>query len=143
MGPRTRAAISTWQTAAGIQATGEPSAELLAALRAPATAVVPLTPVTPPAVVGAANSDQVAAAVARAAELEREQAAIRDTDRLRRVQVSLNQIGYGPLIVDGQASQATADSIRRFQLDNGLPVSGALNDRLVERLVSIGAMKPE
>ena len=143
LGPRTRAAISTWQTAAGIAATGEPSAELLVALRAPATAVVPLAPVTQPAVVAAANSDQVAAAVARAAELEREQVAIRDTDRLRRVQVSLNQIGYGPLTVDGQPSQATADSIRRFQLDNGLPVSGALNDRLVERLVSIGAMKPE
>ena len=45
------------------------------------------------------------------------------------------------LTVDGQPSQATGDAIRRFQLDNGLPVTGELNDKVIERLVSIGAMK--
>ena len=48
----------------------------------------------------------------------------RRRQELRAVQVALNQIGYGPLPVDGQPSRPTGDAIRRFQLDNGLPVTG-------------------
>lgn len=140
-GPRTAAAVSAWQTAAGIKVTGEPSAELLVALRKPVAATPP-APVPVPAVVKeAASTDQVAAAVARAEELEREQAAIKQGKELRQVQEALNQIGYGPMAVDGQPSQLTGDAIRRFQLDNGLPVTGELNDKVVARLVGIGAMK--
>jgi peptidoglycan hydrolase-like protein with peptidoglycan-binding domain len=91
----------------------------------------------------AASSDQVAAAVARAQELEREEAAAALSAQLRPVQVALNQIGYGPLVVDGQSNQQTSDAMRRFQLDNGLPVTGELTDKVVQRLVSIGAMKAE
>ena len=63
-GPRTKAAISTWQTAAGIKVTGEPTP---GAARCPAEAgrsgSRPAAPV--PAVVSeAASTDQVAAAVA-------------------------------------------------------------------------------
>ncbi len=142
-GPRTKAAISTWQTAAGITVTGDPTPELLAALRKPVAAAPPAPAPVPAVVEQAASSDQVAAAVARAQELEREQAAITLGAELRKVQVALNQIGYGPLAVDGQASRSTGDAIRRFQLDNGLPVTGELNDRVVARLVGIGAMKTE
>jgi peptidoglycan hydrolase-like protein with peptidoglycan-binding domain len=143
-GPRTKAAIATWQAAAGMTATGEPTADLLAAMRRPVAAVpTPAAAVVPAAVKEAANSDQVAAAVARAEELEREQAAIALGAKLRGVQVALNQIGYGPLTVDGQPNQQTGDAIRRFQLDNGQPVTGELNDKVIERLVGIGAMKAE
>ena len=142
-GSRTRAAISSWQTAAGLKATGEATADLLTALRQPVAAAPPAAAPVPPVVKEAASTDQVAAAVARAAELEREQAALAQGAQLRKVQVALNQIGYGPLGVDGQANQSTNDAIRRFQLDNGLPVTGELNDRVVARLVSIGAMKAE
>ena len=142
-GPRTKAAVSTWQTAAGVKPTGEPTPELLAAMRKPAAAAVPAAAPVPAVVNEAASTDQVAAAVARAAELEREQAAIALGTKLRGAQVALNQIGYGPIAVDGQPSQQTGDAIRRFQLDNGLPVTGELNDKVVQRLVSIGAMKAE
>ena len=142
-GPHTKAAISTWQTAAGIKVTGEPTPELLAALRKPVTAAPPAAAPVPAVVKEAASADQVAAAVARAEELEREQAAIAHGKQLRKVQEALNQIGYGPLAVDGKPSQATSDAIRRFQLDNGLPVTGELSDKVVARLVSIGAMKAE
>ncbi len=142
-GPRTKAAVSSWQTAAGITVTGEPTPELLVAMRKPAAIAPPAAAPVPAAVNEAASTDQVAAAVARAEELEREQAAIALGTKLRGVQVALNQIGYGPLTVDGQASQQTGDAIRRFQLDNGLPVTGELNDKMVQRLVSIGAMKAE
>lgn len=140
-GPRTKAAIAAWQTADGIPATGEPTPELLAALRKPVASAAPAPAPVPAAVKQAATTDQVAAAVARAAQLEREQAALAQGAELRKVQEALNQIGYGSLAVDGQASQATSDAIRRFQLDNGLPVTGDLNDKLVARLVAIGAMK--
>ena len=140
-GPRTRAAISTWQTAAGIKVTGEPTPELLDALVRPVAAVPPAAAPVSAVVKEAASTDQVAAAVARAQELEREQAAITQGKQLRKVQEALNQIGYGPLAVDGQASQSTGDAIRRFQLDNGLPVTGETNDKVVARLVNIGAMQ--
>jgi peptidoglycan hydrolase-like protein with peptidoglycan-binding domain len=45
------------------------------------------------------------------------------------------------LPVDGEASEATADAIRRFELDNGLPITGAPSDALIRRLVAIGAVK--
>ncbi len=142
-GPRTKAAIATWQTAAGIAATGEPTPALLAALSKPVAAAAPATAPVPAVVKQAASTDEVAAAVARAQELEREQAAAALGKKLRQVQEALNLIGYGPLTADGQLSQATSDAVRRFQLDNGLPVTGELSDKVVARLVSIGAMKAE
>ena len=142
-GPRTKAAIATWQTAAGVDATGEPTPELLAALRKPVAAARPSAAPIPAVVRQAASADQVAAAVARAEELEREQKAATLGRKMREVQVALNQIGYGPLSVDGQPSRPTGDAIRRFQLDNGLPVTGELNEKVVQRLVGIGAMKSE
>ncbi len=142
-GPRTRTAIATWQTAAGIEATGAPTPELLAALRKPVAAAAPPAASVPAVVKQAASRDEVAAAVARAEELEREQAAIGLGRQLRKVQEALNLIGYGPLAVDGQASQPTSDAIRRFQLDNGLPVTGELSDKVIARLVRIGAMAAE
>ena len=140
-GPRTKAAISTWQTAAGIKVTGEPTPALLAAMRQPVAAAPAAAPPVPAVVKEAASPDQVAAAVARAQQLEREQATISQGKQLRIVQQALNDSGYGPLVVDGQANQATSNAIRRFQLDNGLTVTGELSDKVVARLVAIGAMK--
>jgi peptidoglycan hydrolase-like protein with peptidoglycan-binding domain len=140
IGSRTRAAISNYQTTAGLTATGEPSPELLTALRQ-ASANPAVAPPAPAPASTAAKPDQVAAAVERAAELEREQQAAAQSDRLRRIQSVLDQIGYGPLAADGQANAATADAIRRFELDNGLPVTGEASDRVIARLVAIGAIK--
>jgi peptidoglycan hydrolase-like protein with peptidoglycan-binding domain len=58
----------------------------------------------------------------------------------RRVQTALNQAGYGPIAVDGYPGSETADAIRRFELDNGLPITGEVGDRLIARLVAVGAM---
>jgi peptidoglycan hydrolase-like protein with peptidoglycan-binding domain len=142
-GSRTRAAISSWQAAAGLKVTGEPTPSLLAALRQPIAPAPSAVPAVPVAVKQAASVDEVAQAVARAEQLDREKKAVTEDTQLRKVQGALNQIGYGPLVANGQTSQATTDAIRRFQLDNGLPVTGELNDRVVARLVSIGAMKTE
>jgi peptidoglycan hydrolase-like protein with peptidoglycan-binding domain len=57
------------------------------------------------------------------------------------VQKALNLIGYGPVPEDGVAGEATTDAIRRFELDHGMPITGAAGDALITRLVAIGAME--
>jgi peptidoglycan hydrolase-like protein with peptidoglycan-binding domain len=136
-GPQTRAAISAWQNAAGIPATGEATPELLLALQKPTASIAP-APVAPVVTV---DKDAVAAAVQRAEELEREQAAMEGAQSLRKVQVALSEMGYGPLPTDGHMDRATSDALRGFQLDNGLAVTGENSDAVMKRLVSIGAMK--
>ncbi|MEO8667570.1 MAG: peptidoglycan-binding protein [Bauldia sp.] len=63
-----------------------------------------------------------------------------EESRYRRVQAALNDIGYGPVSVDGRESEETTDAIRRFELDNGLPLKGTANDRVIARLIKIGAI---
>ena len=58
----------------------------------------------------------------------------------RRVQLALNQTGYGPIPVDGRQGKETADAIRRFELDYGLPISGQPGEAVMKRLASIGAL---
>ena len=59
---------------------------------------------------------------------------------VRRVQKALADLGYGPLTVDGRLGGQTANAVRRFRLDHGLPLSGDIDDRLVEVLVRIGGL---
>ena len=56
------------------------------------------------------------------------------------IQQALADAAYGPLTVDGIAGRETADAIRRFQLDQGMAVTGKIDDALISRLVSVGAM---
>jgi peptidoglycan hydrolase-like protein with peptidoglycan-binding domain len=63
-----------------------------------------------------------------------------DSDTYRKVQLALNQIGYGAIPVDGRAGRETADAIRRFELDYGLPVTGEPGDAVLKRLIAIGAL---
>lgn len=140
-GSRTTAAISAYETAAGRIPTGIATPDLLAAMKAP------LPTRTPPAV--AAAPDPTAAELdrrereraAKIAEAQRAAAAAQMQANYRIVQGALNRIGYGPVPVDGEATAETTDAIRRFELDNGLPVTGEANDRLIGRLISIGAVK--
>jgi peptidoglycan hydrolase-like protein with peptidoglycan-binding domain len=66
-------------------------------------------------------------------------AAAAERQRLQNVQNILNRIGYGPLAANGESTEETANAIRRFELDNGLPITGAPNDRVLSRLTAIGA----
>ncbi len=116
-GARTRAAIEAYQRGNDLAVTGTVNDALLAHLR---TAI-------PPAV-GA----EITAAIGETAEVR----------QIRLVQAALNRIGYGPVRADGEANPATADAITRFQLDNGLSVTGVTDAALVEKMVAIGAMDP-
>jgi peptidoglycan hydrolase-like protein with peptidoglycan-binding domain len=131
-GSRTKAAIAAYEAAAGRPKTGAPSAELLAYMRN--------TPLPRPQQV--ATRSPPAANAVRPAETtgSREADPIAERTLYRRVQTALNRAGYGPVAADGQPGTETSDAIRRFELDNGLPVTGAVGDRLVARLVAVGAM---
>jgi peptidoglycan hydrolase-like protein with peptidoglycan-binding domain len=140
-GARTEAAIRAFETAAGIAVTGAPGPALLAALKQP------LPPrETQSIAVGSTEAAELnrrererAASIA-AEERRQEEGRVRETYAV--VQGALNRIGYGPLPVDGTAGPETLDAIRRFELDNGMPVTGIAGDALVARLFAIGAIKP-
>jgi peptidoglycan hydrolase-like protein with peptidoglycan-binding domain len=170
VGSRTKAAIAADQKASALPVTGEPSTALLEQMSAPPPAVKPkaverapaaLPPETVPPKTGTAATaapeatgsigdlipDTSSAAVESAAAKPAAEAAKPDTakagrDRYRRVQDALNQIGYGPLTASGKGDAATEEAIRRFELDNGMPLTGEVSDRLVNRLIAIGAMAP-
>jgi len=173
-GAQTRAAISAFETAAGLPVTGTPSPAVLdriaAALAAPVpdpappaavAASAPPAPVAadgageaaellsyppraaaaPPAAVPAAPSAAPEPAVVTRASVAPAPASDIGARRTLSVQKALNQIGYGPVPENGVAGEATIAAIRRFELDNGLPITGAAGDTLIERLVAIGAME--
>lgn len=59
------------------------------------------------------------------------------------VQQALARAGYGPLPPDGFPGPRTADAVRRFQLDEGLEVTGRIDEALIQRLAALGAMDGE
>ena len=139
-GSRTSAAISAYETAAGLPVTGLASPELLEAMKQP-------LPPKPQAL--NALPDDMAAELdrrerERAGKIAAEQQIRIDAqmqNNFRVIQGALNRIGYGPVPVDGTAGDETIDAIRRFELDNGLPVSGEASEELLARLIAIGAIK--
>jgi peptidoglycan hydrolase-like protein with peptidoglycan-binding domain len=143
-GPRTASAISAYERAAGRRATGQATEELLKAMKAPLPPrdVQASGAADPQAAATAAELDQ--REEARAASIAAEQQARADArmhQNYRIVQGALNRIGYGPITVDGQPSQETADAVRRFELDNGLPIGGEATDALIGHMIAIGAIK--
>lgn len=130
-GSHTEAAVAAYETAAGLAVTGAPSAALLDFMRNPSAAdahtIAPL-----PAALRRDAEDTIA---------KPRRATVSQEEVCRRIQSALNQIGYGPIGVDGRPGAETTNAIRRFELDNGLPITGEVGDRVVRRLVAIGAMK--
>lgn len=59
------------------------------------------------------------------------------------VQQALGRAGYGPLLPDGLLGPRTGDAVRRFQLDEGLAVTGHIDEALIRRLAAVGAMDGE
>ena len=148
LGKRTQASIAAYQKAVGLTANGVPTTDRLALLRKPPAQPSPSPAASnarsgplPPALIPVTASisptpAKVAAAAASPPTVQGDAAAA----TYRRVQLALNQAGYGPIPVDGMASKETADAIRRFELDYAMPVTGQPNDAVLKRLVTIGAL---
>ncbi len=145
-GELSRSAIAAYEKAEGLPVTGEPSTGLLENMKAaaaappapPAPVVAAIPPELPPP--SAAAPVQEAALPAPQGPSPQEIEAELKRLRYERVQTALNRIGYGPVPVDGTANEETANAIQRFELDNGLPISGAAGDSVVDRLIAIGAL---
>ena len=117
MGPQTKAAISAFEKKIGLIPTGQPSERLLSQIRKGG----PRAHLADPISTGSIDDPAERA-------------------RIKRVQEALNEIGYGPIETDGRGGGKTANAIRRFELDNGLPMTGAAGDAVGAKLVLIGAM---
>jgi hypothetical protein len=114
LGAKTRSAIAAYEVKYGLPETGTPSDSLISHLRR--TAALRTEPSAAPSV-----RDQ----------------------RLMNVQSALNRIGYGPIRITGHLDTETADAIRRFELENGMPITGEASANFLRKLVAIGAMNPD
>ena len=148
-GSQTRAAIIAFQEANGLQPTGVATVHLLdqlttASLNVPAPAARPAEP--PAEAVAPLPAQPVEPVTSASLDTPQEEPEVSGEslarrNRLMAVQRALNQMGYGPMPEDGEADEATTDAIRRFELDNGLAVTGTPDDHVIERLVAIGALQ--
>ncbi|WP_460437251.1 peptidoglycan-binding domain-containing protein, partial [Ancylobacter sonchi] len=85
----------------------------------------------------AAQASAPAAAPAAAAAPVRPPAEVAVSARMIEVQKALARLGYGPIRIDGRASDATEKAIKDFERDRRLPVTGQLSDRLVKELNAV------
>jgi peptidoglycan hydrolase-like protein with peptidoglycan-binding domain len=60
-----------------------------------------------------------------------------DRARIARLQAALSEMGYGPISVDGFAGEQTANAIRRFELDRGLAITGALGPMVEQEVEKV------
>jgi hypothetical protein len=144
-GPRTSAAIAAYERAAGLEVTGQPTAALLAAMKQPlpkpkAALPVQSVPGVDPIAAALDQREQERAASIAADQQTRAEQQMHQNYRI--VQTALNRMGYASLTIDGNPSAETSDAIRRFELDNGLPITGDASDKLIAHMIAVGAIKP-
>jgi peptidoglycan hydrolase-like protein with peptidoglycan-binding domain len=139
-GSRTAAAISAYETAAGLPVTGLATPELLEAMKQPLPPK-PQAMLSTPDITAAELDRREQERAAKIAAEQQTHAEAQMQNNFRVIQGALNRIGYGPVPVDGTEGDETIDAIRRFELDNGLPVSGEASEDLLARLIAIGAIK--
>lgn len=127
-GPETRAAIADYERGINVSPTGEPSVKLLARMRMDQLVKEELVPL--PARAPATNPNPGTPAVA---------SAITATQILS-VQQAMNSFGYGPVTADGVFGEETSAAIQRFEMNQGISVTGKISDDLIVRLMTIGAL---
>lgn len=128
-GPETRAAIADYERGIDISPTGEPSVKLLARMRMDQLVKEQLVPLPARAPAENPDPDKPAATSAIAAA------------QVLSVQQAMNSFGYGPVTADGMYGDETSAAIRRFELNQGMAVTGKVSDALMVRLLAIGALE--
>lgn len=141
IGPRTTAAILSFEQSAGLKQTGEASEQLLAALKADAKPGVAVPAEKPPADISsnAAAADPVAAAI-MSSEKDVKTASVRtasatpakkpvpdpvaNATMVMQIQKGLSNIAYSNVSVDGVAGESTRTAILHFQKHYRLPETG-------------------
>lgn len=128
------------QTAPGHSSSGQPSPTASSASN-PSTGSVRTTRVTPPVPSPSAPRAQTVSAPANAGPVPPasvgSNALSGDRARIARLQAALSEMGYGPISVDGFAGEQTANAIRRFELDRGLAITGALGPMVEQEVEKV------
>lgn len=128
------------QTAPGHSSSGQPSPTASNASN-PTTGSVRTTRVTPPMPAPSAPRAQTVSAPATAGPVPPASvgagALSGDRARIARLQAALSEMGYGPISVDGFAGEQTANAIRRFELDRGLAITGALGPMVEQEVEKV------
>ena len=143
--PATEDAILRFEQATGRPITGTPSATLLAVLgAAPEPRDIAVQGAEPARGIGdlvnaqpglGQTGVQAPPAVSQPTTSQAAPSAVGDVG-VAYVQQLLADVGYPPGVVDGLMGPATRGAIEAFQRDRGLPVTGAIDDRLVGALES-------
>lgn len=128
------------QTAPGHSSSGQPSPTASSASN-PTTGSVRTTRVTPPVPAPSAPRAQTVSAPASTGPVPPApvggNALSGDRARIARLQAALTEMGYGPISVDGFAGEQTANAIRRFELDRGLAITGALGPMVEQEVEKV------
>jgi peptidoglycan hydrolase-like protein with peptidoglycan-binding domain len=183
-GPQTSQAILAFERAFRLTPTGEPSNNVLLAIRSvrpktslngeaavaadpltvaslpsapavpmpwpkPGTAAETVVPEAPAAsvdgigdLIATAAPSAPATATASAAQPMAPQAtaAVATDPNLARIQRSLSQQGFGPVVADGVMTAETRDAIKQFQAYYNLPQTGTINEAFLSQLVKVGGL---
>lgn len=115
LGRKTRAAIMAYQQAVGMDATGEPSAELVEHIR--------FTREVAEASLFTGSVDPSPDAETRAS--------------IRRVQAGLADLAYSPGQINGEMTDETRQAIRAFQRDRNLTETGEITPALLAELAKV------
>lgn len=62
------------------------------------------------------------------------------SELVRRIQSGLSNIAYADIAVDGMIGEETKNAIRAFETHYRLPVTGEPNERVLQKLLDIGAL---
>jgi len=145
MGPKSAAAIRTWEKTHGYVETGEATAALLAimdkgrAQKAPVE-VASSQPATRPT--PKPRPTPVVASDTRAGKPVTIPAVIAEgpSELVRQIQSGLSNIAYADITVDGVAGSQTRAAISAFEKHYRLPVTGEPNEIVLKKLLEIGAL---
>lgn len=144
MGPKSAAAIRAWEENNGYSQTGEATAALLAIMGQSSARAAPVDVVsriisspTPkprpaPAVAADQRADQPVTVPAGLPE--------GPSELVRQIQSGLSNIAYADITVDGMAGAQTRAAISAFEKHYRLPVTGAPNEIVLNKLLEIGAL---
>lgn len=114
-GKRTRQAIQAFEQAAGLQVTGEPTAELVEHIR---------------------FTREIAEAALFTGTVEADPAAELRA-KIRRVQTGLAELAYSPGEISGELTEQTRAAIKLFEHDRGLDQTGEISDQLMSELTKL------
>ncbi|ASR07274.1 peptidoglycan-binding domain-containing protein [Rhizobium leguminosarum] len=151
IGPRTSAAILFFEETVGMTQTGDPTPEVLVALKTDAAGPLTVPAEKPPEDVSskAAAEDPVAAAIRSAektvktvpsAAKQVPSSQITNVDLVLKIQKGLSNMAYANVGVDGVAGEQTRAAIRHFQKHYNLPEDGEPNQAVLKKLKEIGAI---